>query len=263
MLTLLSFAVADVRNIISFYNPETNISSFTSLKISYDEYLAKHTDYRLQPFKDRNTFESLNASKNNPVMLISSWHYRNLDASLKQKIKPALVATQKGAITTQKVLATKKSIESLKDLEGKVIASSADAEYTRELMFDLFRHQPRELVESIKVLTVPKEIDALMSVAYGVADAAITYESTLQKLEKINPNQSALLHSLVKSEQIMLPLLFVPHDQQSGEQKLVKVLEDMPNSQEGRQQLRMIGIDGWKPVDDQILEQLEKYSANR
>lgn len=180
IVSLFSYALAEVRNIISFYNPETDISSFTSLKVSYDNYLSKRTVYRLQPFKDRATFENINEGKLSPVMLISSWHYHLLDAKLKQRIRPALIATQNGISTARKILTTKKSISSLDDLRGAVIASAADSEYTRELMFDLFHDFPDDLVQSIEVLSVPKEIDALMAVAYGVADGAITFERTLE-----------------------------------------------------------------------------------
>lgn len=259
VVSLFSYALAEVNNIISFYNPETDISSFTSLKVSYDTYLSKRTVYRLQPFKDRTTFENLNENKQAPVMLISSWHYHLLDEKLKERIRPALIATQDGATTARKILTTKKTIKSLEDLRGAVIASAADREYTRELMFDLFHDFPPDLVDSIEVLSVPKEIDALMAVAYGVADGAITFERTLQKLGRINANQQSLLQVQAHSKEIMLPLLFVPVTQTAAESKLVQVLKDMPSSQEGRQQLRMIGFDGWKAVDNKIVNRLDGY----
>jgi hypothetical protein len=253
----LDNALGDTRKIISFYNPEANNSSFTSLKISYDTYLSKYTDFRLQPFKDRNTFEYFNSEKLNPVLLISSWHYQHLATELKSRIRPALIATYKGEITSQKILATKKSLHSLAELQGAVIASSADSTHTREMLDKLLGKHPPELLASIKILTVPKEIDALMSVAYGVVDAAITYESTLQKLSTFNPNQSAILHVLVRSDEILLPILFIPKTDSFVESGLVRIFEDMPKTQEGRQRLRMIGFDGWKNVDADILQKLD------
>lgn len=256
-LLALDRASRDTRNIISFYNPEANNSSFTSLKISYDTYLSKFTDYRLQPFKDRNAFEYFNSEKSDPVLLISSWHYQHLATELKNRIQPALIATYKGEITSQKILATKKSLHSLTELEGAIIASSADNAYTREVLGRLLENHSPDLLASIKILTVPKEIDALMSVAYGVVDAAITFESTLQKLSTFNPNQSSTLHVLAHSDEILLPILFIPKTDNFVESGLVSVFEDMPNTQEGRQRLRMIGFDGWKNVDADILQKLD------
>ncbi len=261
LILVLSWAIAGVSTIISFYDPETNISSFTSLKVSFDNYLSKHTNYRLQPFKDRAVFQALNADKTDPVMLISSWQYGRLSAALRKRIEPALIAVKNGEIRARKILAAKRSYTSLANLHGAVIASAADAEYTHELLKYLFRNQPDSLLNSITVLSVPKEIDALMAVAYGVADGAIVYEDTQQKLAQISPNQSALLHVLARTRRILLPLLFLPKKMNQEEAQLIDVFLHMPNTEEGRQKLKLIGFDGWRVVDRSVMNELELGDA--
>ena len=59
---------------IYFYNPETNINNFASLKIEFDTYLASLGPYQFQPFSDKDTFEKYIAKKRDCIFLISTWH---------------------------------------------------------------------------------------------------------------------------------------------------------------------------------------------
>ena len=249
VLLTISPVFADSINTINFYNPETNISSFTSLKRSYDNYLSKLSPYRLQPFKNPKTFISINTDNKRPILLTSSWFFQQLNGHFKKRLKISLVATKNGKSTARKVLVTKKSLISPADLKQGVIASSANISYAKEVLTKLLVKQPDDLIKSIQFLNVPKDIDALMSVAFGVADAAITLESTMEKLAQFNPGQYKTLSILLRTDEILLPVLSFPQKTSAEEQSLIRIFQEMKTSRSGRRQLKMIGIDGWKTID--------------
>ena len=60
-------AYADTKYTIYFYNPETNINNFASLKIEFDRYLSDYGLFKFQPFSDRKIFEKFIAGKNDGV----------------------------------------------------------------------------------------------------------------------------------------------------------------------------------------------------
>ena len=95
--------------IIYFYNPETNINNFATLKTAFDIYLVNHGGYYFQPFDNKEKFEAVIHEKKGDIYLLSSWHLK----ALQQKnvpLKIALVGTSKGNTMQRKVLSTKKDI---------------------------------------------------------------------------------------------------------------------------------------------------------
>jgi hypothetical protein len=138
VLTLFSgqghVEAASSGNTLFFYNPETNINDFRSLKKQFDRYLSAKGAFRFQPFKSQNTFEFFMKRRKNAVFLLSSWHYQSLVEQGRFNLKPILVGTVDGASTYTKVLTTKKNVRSLKQLQGKRIASAGNRDYTEKTL---------------------------------------------------------------------------------------------------------------------------------
>ena len=97
-----------------------------------------------------------------------------------------------------------------------------------------------------KVLTVPKDIDALMSVLFGMAQGALTTRRSLKTLASINPKKYQLLHQIAASQPIMLPVV-VTNNSVASEQ-LLKIIEKLPTSTTGKEILGMLGWNGWKKI---------------
>ncbi len=247
-------AYADTKYTIYFYNPETNINNFASLKIEFDRYLSDYGLFKFQPFSDRKTFEKFIAGKNDGVFLLSSWHYQSLARKL--PIESVLVGVSEGKSMHRKILSTKAryitSIDSLEDiinidsLEGKSVASSGSEDYTRNILVQMLGEGKKNIVDSLKILTVPKDIDALMAVVFEMASLALTTEQGLTKLMSINLKQYGKLKHLVASKEILLPIIAKPKQPDERVNLLLTVIEEMGTSLEGRKKLKMLGIDGWK-----------------
>lgn len=241
--------LAGNKQTIYFYNPEININNFASLKKEFDTYLSAYGEYQLQPFSEREIFEKVAVNKNDGIFIISGWHYKKLKETI--PIEPVLVAVSKNKSTCRKILSAKKNINNLDSLKNSNIASASSEDYTRNIIKQMLGETSDGIMRSVKVLSVPKDIDALMSVGFGVAEAALTTENSFSKLAAINQKQYEMLKQLLVSEETLLPIVAVPKSLINDYAQLLKVLEKMGLTPEGKNRLNMLGFDGWKILSEQ------------
>jgi len=248
---LAQASAAGTTNTVFFYNPESSIDNFAALKTEFDSYLSGQGEYSFQPFSERSTFESMLSDKAQGVYLLSSWHYAQLNA--KTPLAAVLVGVVKGELQQRKILISK-DLADVSALSGATIAGSGSEDYLRSQLQQMLGGKYAGLASKIKLLTVPKDIDALMAVGFGVATAAISSESSFNKLAMINPKQHAQLKTLASGEKSFLLIAAVAKPGQSGgsqsdETGLLKVIEGMGQQPNGEKKLKMLGLDGWKRID--------------
>ncbi len=231
---------------VFFYNPESSVDNFAALKTEFDNYLSGQGEYSFQPFSERNTFETMLTSKAQGVYLLSSWHYAQLNA--KTPLEAMLVGVAKGELQQRKILSAK-DIANVSALPGSTIAGAGSEEYLRSQLQQMLGAEYAALLPKIKLLSVPKDIDALMAVGFGMATAAISSESSLNKLAMINPKQHAQLKTLASGEKSFLLIAAIAKAQQAEETPLLKVIEGMQQQPAGEKNLKMLGLDGWKRID--------------
>ena len=243
---------------ICFYNPEISINNFASLKIEFDTYLANLGPYQFQPFSDKNTFEKFISEKRDCLFLISSWHFRNLKG--KCPMEPVLVGVLKGKSTQRKILLAMKDSKNLDLLMGSNVASAGSEDYTRNILIQMLGEKKRGVANSLRILTVPKDIDALMAVGFGMAKSALAAESSLDKLSSINPKQYEMMKQLAVSEKTLLPVLAISKNCDKDVEKLVGIIEEMGKMPEGKKRLKMLGLDGWNRLDESQIKELEEVN---
>ncbi len=258
LLLIPTRTFADNTYTIYFYNPETNINNFASLKTEFDQYLSSYGPFQFQPFSDRKSFEKFIVGRSDGIFLLSSWHFNQLKKTFPIDMQARLVGISNGKATYEKILTAKNNIISIDLLKGKIVASSGNEDYTKNILMQMHGEGKRDIVDSMKILTVPKDIDALMAVGYGMADSALTTESSLTKLAAINPKQYGFLRSLSKSEEILLPIIATPRQSDEKMRLLITIVEEMGTVLDGKRKLKMLGVDGWKKV-----EELERMSLER
>ena len=247
-------AYADTKYTIYFYNPETNINNYALLKREFDKYLSDYGNFEFQPFSNSDTFEKYAIVEPEGIFVVSSWYYKIL--SKKFSIEAALIGVLEGKSMHRKILSIKEqditSADSLEDiinidsLEGKVVTSSGNEEYTRSTLIQMLGEEKRGVIDSLKILTVPKDIDALMAVGFGIANLALTTKNSLIKLYGINPKQYNMIRTLVISDDILLPIVAVPKQSGKKTERLITIIKDMEMSLEGTRKLKMLGLDGWE-----------------
>lgn len=242
---------------IYFYNPETNINNYVSLKASFDTYLSTYgKGYRFQPFDEKDIFESVIGNDETSIFLISSWHYRLLRQKL--PMQPLLVGISGGTFEQKKILSASRKISDLAQLRGKSIAVAGSTAYSKNVLEQIFAGKPPELVASLRLILVPKDIDALMAVGYGMAAAALTTEKSLNDLHALNPKQYDLLARLGASRASFRTLVVAPTGHMRAVESLLATVERMQSESAGADTLHMLGLDGWKrltAMEQQVLEQ--------
>lgn len=239
-------ACYSARPTIYFYNPETNVNNFATLKAAFDTYLLNHGGYYFQPFENKEKFEAAVHEGKGDIYLLSSWHLKALQQQ-NVPLKVALIGTLKGNTMQRKVLSAKKAITSVAMLKNTVIAGAGSEEYIYSVLKQILGKEQEPLLKGIKILVVPKDIDAIMSVGFGIATAAISAESSLDKLATINPNQFSELHRLGFSEKEYLLVAATLEKPERQEAQLLDVLHKM-SEDAGKENLRWLGIDGWRKL---------------
>jgi len=167
----LSILYADTTK-VCFYTIENNIEDFKSFKKNFDKYLEDFGDYEFQAFSDKESFDNY-INNNDAIFILSSRHYKNLSKT--KKIKANLIAKKNNKIKDLKVLIGKRD----KNIKG-VVTSAYTKKYTEKLLGMV------KIKSALSVLVVPKEIDALMSVGFGMSDFAIVSKDSFTHLQDIN-----------------------------------------------------------------------------
>lgn len=229
-----------------FYNTESNFNNFATVKMGFDIYFEERGGYFLQPFDLRVNFEKA-IKKKGDVFLLSNWHLKELQKK-KVPLQIALVATSKGNVVQRKVLSAKRGIDNVAMLKNAVVAAAGSEEYVHSILKQMVGKDQEALIKDIKILIVPKDIDALLAVGFGMASAAISAENGLEKLAMFNPNHFRELHSLGYSEKdyFLIAATLKKPDQQ--ETQLLEVLRKMSETDAGKENLKLLGIDGWRTV---------------
>lgn len=239
---------AAARQKIYFYNPESNINNFSSLKTEFDSYLSGVGNFEFQPFASAQTFEQFLSQEQESIFLLSGWHFHNVRA--KYAMKPLLVGSVGGKPTQRRGLFARKAVADLGALKGQKIASAGSREFTQNLLNQMFQQRGRpELAETVRIIPVPKDIDALMAVALGLASAALTTDGSVEQLKTINAKHYETLHRLGESDELPRVIVAVKESSPDTVFPLVKALERMASLPKGEYAMQMIGLDGWQQYD--------------
>ncbi len=219
---------------IYLYLPAISISDFRSIKIAFDEYLHQYGDYELQPFNDRDLFEYY-LHKNNAIVILSSWHFYEI--ANKYHLQAQLVAQKNGRITHKMLLVGQRNTP----LKGIVI-SAYNNTFTKELLGTI-AHSAK-----FSVLKVPKEIDALMSVGFGMSKFALVSQESFSLLQTINPSLTQDLGIYFESKP-QYRMFLATNTMDADTANLTAIFKDMDQSEDGRRILNMIGMDRLIPFE--------------
>jgi hypothetical protein len=237
-------AFSEGKTKIYFYSTETNINNFKSLKMEFDRYLSKFGPYEFQPFSSRDVFEKQVKGKDNCLLLLSSWHYRHIHQPY--GLTPALAGSRNGRKYQKKiVVADEKSADIVAGKPG-LVASASSLQYTNSALNTMLKGK---YSMPFKVLTVPKDIDALMSVGFGMAGLAFASENAFDELKIVNPRLSDRMKILARGEETLGLILALPKGFKGNREQTIHMIKNMSMDSDGKRRIRMLGLDGWQDLD--------------
>jgi len=237
---------------IYFYSSETNINNFKSLKMAFDRYLAKFGPYEFQPFSNRDIFEKQIKGKANCLLLLSSWHYRHIYK--KYDLIPVFTGMRNGKKYQRKILVSGEKAPDMETAKPGLIASASNLQYTLSVLKGMLK---KYAAHPFRVLTVPKDIDALMSVGFGMAKLAFASENAFQELKGVNPRLCGKMKILSEGEKTLLLIVARPQGFEESGLKALNIIKNMAQNPDGRKRIRMLGLDGWADLDASDQSRLE------
>jgi ABC-type phosphate/phosphonate transport system substrate-binding protein len=241
---------------IYFFSSESSINNFNMLKGEFDWFFSSAGRHKFQPFRNRSDFDNVLEQQRPGLFLMSSWHYAQLEG--KEHWRPVLIGSRGRSSRQRHVLTARDGVRRLGELRGKTIAAAGSDEFARQLLRQMLPPDDRDSLAQFQILTVPKDIDALMSVGFGAAAAAITTEHGLERMAKLNPGQHAQLLRVATGPDQLLPVIVAPADSNKACAELVEVMLKMGSDPDGQQLLRMLGLDAWQTIAPEELEVLQK-----
>ena len=232
LLFLFSLHTAYAETIFLF-NPEARTTRVTKVRSGLQEYLKSE---RIDA--DVDDFES-SVDKFKPVLaIVASYYYNTMKDSFKWKA--ILSGHKRGRKTFDKLLIASLSITEPLQLRNKSLAavSLGSASYVDFLL-------PRGLsVKNIRILSVSKDIDAIMALGFEQVEAAIVMEESFDKMNKINPDTVKNLHVLRKLEPVGYPKIAVFPNAENLE-RFAKSFEKKHYRREIKEALKFFGVTGF------------------
>ncbi len=234
-----------------FYSSETNINNYKSLKMEFDMYLSKFGPDKFQPFDSRESFQQAIKDRKNCLLFISSWHYANIQEEY--GLCPLLVGERDGKNRQKKLLVSRNSVD-LQTAKAGRIASASSIRQTKIVLKEIFGDDV--LTAPPNILTVPKDMDALMSICFGTSSlSALTTENSLEKIKKTNPVLAANIKILAETGDSLLLIMCAPREFMGEAEKISQIILKMPSDPVGAKLIKMMGLDGWQ----KITQSDEKY----
>jgi ABC-type amino acid transport substrate-binding protein len=132
------------------------------------------------------------------------------------------------------------------------LATSGNEEYSRSILSDIYSQESVDQFSSLNILTVPKDIDALMAVGFGLADAALTTKSSLDKLSTLYQQQNQALHIIGESHSLKRLAVVFKQIPQAEHRQIQFILRQMAKDKKGKRGLSMLGLDDWRLVDEHL-----------
>ncbi len=107
-----------------------------------------------------------------------------------------------------------------------------------------------------RLLAVPKYIDALLSVAFGMADAALATRAAAEALFRANPNHFSRLSPHGAETSDLHPVVAAFDPDHPATKEAILQLERMGDTPDGRQRLLLLGLDRFRRLDDELRKEL-------
>ena len=264
----LSSSSTSLSTKIYFYNPEINTARNLVLKSTWDNYLHEVYKYEFQPVDDESEFIRLVKEQNDSAFIMAEWFYSSIFSaeSANQNLSLAFQGLRNGKNTYSKILVSNKGAL---DFENITIASSGSKERAKEILSSIYPELSSLQIDRLKLLIVPKDIDALMAVGYGLADMALSTEISLSKVSKLNKNLYKDMIVLRESKPLKRSVLVVKSTNVELMNSLSRLMINITNTPNGRQAMSLLGLDEWSlnsafsaQISNHIMENKDKKGGH-
>ena len=189
---------------IFIFNPESKIRNVRVAKVSLEKYLQEEgIAAKVHIFANPKDFEILAARLKPDFAIVASYYYRAMKSRFQWKT--LLSGYKNNRSGFNKILVTPKSIKNPRELRNKGIANVFMGEATKRFVDSQFLRPLGLSSKNVRIVTVSKDIDAIMALAFRQVQGAIVTQDSFTTLKRINPSAIKNLNQLRKLPQIAYP----------------------------------------------------------
>lgn len=228
-----------------FFSPDFRPPDLGKLAVSMEEALAaEDLEISFQAFTRYENFERQLNLQPPHFMMAPAWIEASGKSGPGRHFTVIARPSRREKTTYRKALMARSRIDSIDDLaRGSVAATLHSMGAGRpEAVLDAFHLT----AGSVRVVPVPKDIDALLALNFGQVDAALVTSDHYEALARTNPGEAEKLRVLAFSPEVGLPPVFASESADPARRvRLGQALARFTDVDQGRRVLAMLGLDGF------------------
>lgn len=247
-----SAAAAEERRLL-LYDPDANLGDIVEIAAAFSRFLQRTGQgWTFQAVQQRETFESLLRQPGSEFAIVSSAFLRTTGDNA---LSPLLVPSEKNDVYYHKQLVTSKKVQA-KSLSGRNIAVSGAGDEASAETQAILAELTKAGVSHPILLSLPKDIDALMALYFGQADAALVAPHSIEVMQRISPKAVASLEVLYETRRMLRSPLCAVGKAAGAKQRetLVQSLLGMAKDPDGKEVMRRMDFDAWVPFQADMLQ---------
>jgi ABC-type amino acid transport substrate-binding protein len=231
-----------------FYSPEFGPGNLGLLTQAAENYFTKSgLSLEFQPFARYEDFRNEVAKRHPPFVIAPHWIEHG--EALGIRLTPLVEPIRGGERFDCKALMAGPTIQRAADMENGSVAATLPSP-PRQQVYPALRKLRIEH-PGVRVIPVPKDVDALLAVGFGQVDAAFVSIAQLEMLRRVNPNLTRQLHEIGYTEQIPYPRIYATEYASAEQsQRLVAAMLGATATPEGRRLTSILGYDRWQAAGD-------------
>jgi hypothetical protein len=231
-----------------FYSPQVGTGNLSQLKQTADHFLRdSETSLSFQPFARFEDLQREFGTHRPAFLVVPDWIA--MDHCLGEELRPLARPVRDGRVFDRRALVAASEASSATDIDGGSIAATVPAAGRgsgSETLARFRREHP-----DVRVIPVPKDIDALLAVGFGQVDGAFVSMTQFELLAAVNPALTGSLHEIGYSIATPFPAVYATQYADAGViATLKKALEGGGHTESGQKIARLLGYDGWQPVSE-------------
>jgi len=227
---------------VFIFNPEAKSSKTESVRSGLEDYLGREgIASNVYIFANPEDFRNSVGRLKPALAIIASYYYKAMESTYNWKA--ILSGHDKGLKSFNKVLVTSASVKNAVQLRNRSLAAvslgAASLSYIDAQL-------PSELpAKDIRIVSVSKDIDAIMALGFEQVEAAIVTQTSFDKLSQINPDVVKNLHILQALNPIEYPKIAAFPNAENIE-KYIKIFQEMDPREAAKEILKFFDVTGFK-----------------
>jgi hypothetical protein len=229
-----------------FFSPDFSPGNLSVLTQAADAYFRESkADTRFQAFVRFEDFEREFLAQKPEFVVVPDWanDTRCLGSELVALAKPVRGGESHG----RKALIARPTVRSVADIsKGSIAATMMPGGAAAGSALDRIRREH----PGVRIIPVPKEIDALLAVAFGQVDAAFVSTGQFGLLAGVSPKLGTDLKEIGYAESTPFPMIYAtPYATSEQADNVRSALSSVASTGTGKRLIALLGYDDWVLVD--------------